>query len=134
VRKSSNELLKQRIPEFLESLSENKDTETTGDIPIDLLQQVLIEVNKPAQQQQQQQSSSSQQLDQSQPSAQTTDYSDLIKKLFKDSLSNVPEVIQPMLNASKNFNLNNLDQLQLKYLKVFINKCLYVRNVMAPQR
>ncbi len=78
---------------------------------------MLIEVNK-----------TSSQLDQSQPQQQPqTDYSDLIKQLFKKNEANVPEVIQPLLTSSKNFNLNNLDPEQLKHLKVCAQENLILR-------
>ena len=79
IKKSSIDLLKQKIPEFLESIGDQgKENESSNnipiEIPIDLLQQILSELNKPNQQH----------IDpNNQSSSASADYSDLIKKLFK---------------------------------------------------
>ena len=117
IRKSSIDLLKQRIPELVELQSQQDqqapaaDLPSINDLPIDLLQQVLIEAHSTQ-----------------------ADYTDLVKKLFSGNIfqivccftfiynylieSYASDVIQPV-SSSSNFNLNNLETgNHLKHLKV----------------
>ncbi len=100
IRKHSIDTLKQKILEFLDSLNEQQQQDNLNELPIDLLQQILIEINNNNQNK--------------------SDYSELIKKLFAfspTSSSNsgsdtdyVPEILQPLLNSNKNFNLKQQTQ------------------------
>jgi len=114
VKKSSLDLLKQKLPEFIDSFNETTEAESLTGLPIETLHSVLLEIERHYQANGQ----SGENLDQ------------IINKLFKDKKQR--ELIEPFLSSSKrnaqllkptssnqtNSNFSLQDKLQLKNIKM----------------
>ncbi|CAF0914580.1 unnamed protein product [Brachionus calyciflorus] len=112
-RKCILDLIKQKIPEFFETLNELAKDSENNDIQVGLLQQILIEIEKLNNLQNQTVNPNNNNF---QPNK-IGDYSESIGKLFKDF--NIPQIIQPFLNENKNFDFKHSDKkIDLTFLKM----------------
>ncbi|RNA03614.1 CCR4-NOT transcription complex subunit 1 isoform X1, partial [Brachionus plicatilis] len=106
VRAASSDLLKQKIPEFFDSLNELVNDSEYNELQIGLLQQILIEVQR----------LTHQSPNSGQPNK-TGNYSESVEKFFKDY--NIPAIIRPFLTESKNFNSKISDKtIDLTFFKM----------------